>query len=420
MLPIRFSHPLVLAALLLVASSPVPAATAGLSHTDELIAQSARRLDRRPMDRQALLSLSDGLARKGRETGDAAYFSQAADLLRTATQTYTADARLWRHLAYVLSLQHDFPAALEAGRRAVELDPNDAGCRGVLGDALLELGRYDEAESLYRQMNELVPDLASLSRLSGMASLRGQNAQAIGLLRRAIAAGRAAAEPSESIAWAQWQMGVELYQTGELSRATTAFRAALSTHPGYFRAHAGLAMVAAARGRYAAAERAYGLAMAAVPMPEYAVGLAQIYLAQGRAQDAQAQLALVAQLTRLGGGRFQRDVAYFYLERGEHTEHILAQSEQDLRQRQDLPGYQLHAWALFKNGRFAEARTSIAHALSLGTRDARLFYQAGMIHRANGDQSQARSYLRRALQLNPAFHPHHAAQARAILAGRDA
>ena len=42
-------------------------------------------------------------------------------------------------------------------------------------------------------------------------------------------------------------------------------------------------------------------------------------------------------------------------------------------------------------------------ALRLGTRDARLYYHAGMISTALGERKQAAEYLRSALEINPTF-----------------
>ena len=52
---------------------------------------------------------------------------------------------------------------------------------------------------------------------------------------------------------------------------------------------------------------------------------------------------------------------------------------------------------------------------TLGTRDAMLFYHAGMIARARGDQPRASEYLRRALEVNPSWDPFQPKQARATL-----
>jgi Tfp pilus assembly protein PilF len=47
-------------------------------------------------------------------------------------------------------------------------------------------------------------------------------------------------------------------------------------------------------------------------------------------------------------------------------------------------------------------------ALKLGTRDARLFFHAGLIEARLGNRQAARDYLTRALAINPRFHVLHA------------
>ncbi|CAN5389179.1 hypothetical protein BH23GEM4_BH23GEM4_22310 [soil metagenome] len=62
-----------------------------------------------------------------------------------------------------------------------------------------------------------------------------------------------------------------------------------------------------------------------------------------------------------------------------------------------------------------EARRAMQRALRLGTDDALLFYHAGMIDHALGADERAARELRRALELNPRFHPTHPATARKVL-----
>ena len=73
------------------------------------------------------------------------------------------------------------------------------------------------------------------------------------------------------------------------------------------------------------------------------------------------------------------------------------------------------AWTALKAGKIAEAQAAIQEALRLETRDARLFYHAGMIADAAGDRARARMYLTRALTLSPEFDPLQATLARKAL-----
>ena len=71
--------------------------------------------------------------------------------------------------------------------------------------------------------------------------------------------------------------------------------------------------------------------------------------------------------------------------------------------RQDIFTCDALAWVLFKNNRLDEAKKSIEEAMRLGTRDARLFYHAGMIYNGLGDKRNATKYLNLAVKLNPTF-----------------
>ncbi len=57
----------------------------------------------------------------------------------------------------------------------------------------------------------------------------------------------------------------------------------------------------------------------------------------------------------------------------------------------------------------------MTEALKLGTKDAGMFYHAGMIQAALGEKEKAREYLKRALETNPHFSVLQAEKAREAL-----
>src|SRR5205809_319461 len=61
------------------------------------------------------------------------------------------------------------------------------------------------------------------------------------------------------------------------------------------------------------------------------------------------------------------------------------------------------AWALYTNGKYAEARTYSVRALALGTRNASFWFHRGMIERALGHRAAGRDALARALEINALF-----------------
>jgi tetratricopeptide (TPR) repeat protein len=387
---------------------------------DGLIRGYERKLQRNPHDAHTYYRLGDAYLQKARETGDPAWIERAERVIARSLALVPDQAPVVRHLAYAALQRHDFAEAAVRARRATELDAEDARAWGLLGDAHLELGEYDQAEAAYRRMAALGQDLDTLSRLSGWKSLTGDPAGAIADLWRAIAEGQESGRPREAVAWAQSQLAAEHFATGDIREAAAAYRAALATYPDYHRALAGLAGVRAAQRRTSEALDLYRKALAILPQPEYATALGDLLATLGRTADAGRQYELVEYVGRLAGpgstlGR--RELAYFHADHDRDLDRALTLAREEARLRRDVYTWDVLAWALYKTGHLDEARDAARQALRLGTRDARLFFHAGMIHHRLGERELARDYLTRALAANPHFHPRHARDAERTLRG---
>lgn len=101
---------------------------------------------------------------------------------------------------------------------------------------------------------------------------------------------------------------------------------------------------------------------------------------------------------------YNRELALFYLDHDMKLGEALDLARKELEVRGDIYTHDVLAWALYKNGRAADAVAPMKEALRLGTKDARLWFHAGMIHRAVGEPDKAREYLQRSLATNPHFH----------------
>jgi tetratricopeptide (TPR) repeat protein len=153
-------------------------------------------------------------------------------------------------------------------------------------------------------------------------------------------------------------------------------------------------------------------------LPEYAAALGDLYRKLRRDAEAKKQYDLVeyiGKLNRLNDILYGRELAYFYADHDMNLAASLELARRELAVRKDIYGYDVLAWALYKNGKPGEALAAITEALKLGTRDARLFFHAGMIHQKLGNAGRAREYLERTLATNPYFHVLHADVARRAL-----
>jgi tetratricopeptide (TPR) repeat protein len=402
---------MMLVAVLLPLGVPPNLLWAQFTAADHAILRSQRLLQRHSRDATAYYRLGDAYLQKARETGDIMYIDRAEKALQKCLEIAPEHSGAVRHLAYVMYMRHGFEEAVRQALKAVALDPTDGHAYGILGDAYLEVGKYDAAAHTYQRMIQLQADLYAYSRLSGLKSLQGDPAGAMADLERAIHLGRAQERPPESIAWAMWQLGNEALALGQLPVAEASYVEALNTLPDYYRALAGLAQVRAAQQRYAEALDLYRKAIAIVPLPDYAAALGDVYTKLGRHEEAQKPYDLVefiGYLNALNKVLYNRELAYFYADHDRKLPEALELAKRELEIRQDIYAHDALAWALYKNDRPQEALTAMTEALKLGTKDARLFFHAGMIQHRLGNHEKAREYLRHALATNPHFHILHA------------
>jgi tetratricopeptide (TPR) repeat protein len=396
---------------------PIPA-TEGIvvsGGLDSTIAALQERL-RVGDDPRSLASLGIAYLQKARSSADPTYYAQAEIALRRSLSDPTEDnfdAAIGMGL--LSQGRHDFDEALRWGRRAREINPFSSSALGVVGDALLELGRYEAAASAYREMVELRPSLSSYARVSYMRELRGDVRGAIATMNMA----RAAALPgSDDSAWASQQVGDLYLMTGGLERAAHAYREALAAAPGYAPARVGIARIAAASGDPGRASSLLSRVTESYPLPSYLALYGEVLDAAGKREEAQRQFELVEVQTRLyeSNGVLPDVETFVYL--ADHR--LLDHSDvSDLRRlysrRPSIRVADALAWGLYSVGESEGALPYARAALRLGTRDPLYHFHAGMIAREVGQHSAARHHLAQALALNPSFSVLHAAEARETL-----
>jgi tetratricopeptide (TPR) repeat protein len=298
--------------------------------------------------------------------------------------------------------RHRFAEALAIGRRAQRVSPTTARTYGVIGDAQLELGRYDAAFRNYDRMASLKPSLSAYARVSHARELLGDRRGAVAAMGLAVDAAGAQPEP---LAWTRVQLGKLFFSGGQLQAAVREHRAALAAFPGYVYALDGLARTEAARGRLARAIALERQAVERYPLPELVGFLGDLYRVAGRPRKAEEQYGLVGAIERLlvaNGVRTDLETALFDVDHGLRLERSLELARQAQRARPSIDGDDVLAWALARNGRCEEALVYSKRALRLGTRDALKYFHRGMIERCVGSPA-ARDWFRRALRLNPHF-----------------
>jgi tetratricopeptide (TPR) repeat protein len=402
------------------AASPVPANADG---SEQAIRFLEDRVKRDPDDFIALNKLTGYYLLKLRETGSATWLDLAARAARNSLKAIPAEQNVGglSLLTQVEFAAHDFASARNHAEQLTQLELRKGYPYLLLGDALMELGDYEAAQSAFREMEKRgSADVAAKTRLARMAALMGDNSRAERLYAEALTFAVETVPPSrESIAWLRWQLGETAFGAGDYERAEKHYRDSLVTFPDYYRALAGLGRALAAKGDLNGAIEHHERAVKILPDPAFVAALGDLYQIAGRTKESEAQYALCEQTARIdaaSGRLYNRQLALFYadhnLKAGEAYQ--LAKSEYETRR--DVYGADALAWTALKAGKIDEARRAVKEALRLGTQDAKLFYHAGMIARASGDKTAAQEYLQRALKLNPRFDPRQSQVAKQALA----
>jgi len=179
-----------------------------------------------------------------------------------------------------------------------------------------------------------------------------------------------------------------------------------------------LAKVRAAEGKYAESIDLYQKAIAIVPFPEYAAALGDIYTKLNRTEEAKKEFDLVefiAYLSAINKTLYNRELALYYADHSIELTESLALARKELEVRQDIYTWDVLAWALYKNGAYQDAEAAMQKALKPGTKDALLFFHAGMIYKALHETPRSIDNFERALATNHYFHITYAGMAEAAI-----
>ncbi len=405
-----------------VTPQPSPSALAEADSRDTL-RFLLRRVKSDPEDFLAQGMLASALLQKVRETGSADYLERAKQAAAASLASVPAVRNRGglSAQARVAMAEHDFVAARDGGLRLTQLDPGGLNSWGVLTDAYLELGDYAKADAAIQRMRSLGGETAETEiRFGRLLFLQGDSESAKKHLFRALAfALNIPVPPRETVAWCRWQLGELAFSTGDLASAEQRYRESLATYPGYVQALASLGRVLAARADLPGAIAAYEEATHRFPDPTFIAALGDLYSIAGQENLAETQYQLVEQighLSALNGIRYNRQLATFYADHDRNGEAAYEDALREYAQRRDIYGADTLAWTALKSGHLAEAQRMMSAALRLSTRDAKLFFHAGMIAKASHHPTEGRENLRRALALNAAFDPLQSRIAREALA----
>ncbi|MEO8570210.1 MAG: tetratricopeptide repeat protein [Chloroflexota bacterium] len=385
-----------------------------ISRTVAEIARLEAAVAAKPSDGDAQRDLGFALLQRVRETADPSLYAPAAAAFDAARAITPDDAQVLVGIGGLELGKHQFADALATGRAAVELSPNLPSARAVVVDALVELGRYDEADAAAGEMLATGSNLSTLARISYLAELHGKLDVALTAMRMAT---KTPGLAPENVAFVDALLGNLLVYTGDSTGATDAYQAALALVPAHAPSLAGEGRLAVASGDLDTAIARFQRAADILPLPEYVLALADAQSAAGLKEAATRNEKLARaeiQLFQASGVVVDVDLALFEADHGDPAQ-ALRYAEVGYRATPTVRAADALGWALHRLGRDVEARRRSDEALRLGSRDPLLRYHGGAIAAALGDVKTARADLTLALSTDPGFSATGAAEARRII-----
>jgi len=246
------------------------------------------------------IELSELYLQKVMVTADPSYYEKINILLDSAEKIDPTNSDIFALRASVEIGKHHFAEGKALAEKAITLNGSNRLAFGLLGDANIELGKYEEAVDAFQKMIDIRPEYSSYIRIAYLRELYGDINGAKDMLELAIKTGSSI---KANISFAHVELG-KLYMRENLDMAKTHFISANEIVQNYPPALEGLGKVAFFNKNYDEAIEYFTRAYDILPIVQYASDIGDVYIAMGNDKKAKQYytLALLAFEKSSGGG----------------------------------------------------------------------------------------------------------------------
>jgi tetratricopeptide (TPR) repeat protein len=380
-------------------------------------------LRKNPNDDKTRLKLAEAYFQEARVTGNHVYYDKAA--LSLLNNILDRDPNNFEALATKTAVylsQHHFSDGLELAKQAQKLDPYSAYAYGLLTDANVELGNYDEAVKMADKMNGTRPDIRSYSRISYVREILGNMPGAIEAMKMSVTAGYPGLENTE---WCRIQLGQLYERTGNLPKAKEQYELALSERPDYAYAYAGLGRIEMYNKNYNQAIKYFEIADGQVNDYSFGDELIDLYRLNNNPKKADSIAQEV--INKLNedsqsadkdnniGHYSDKELAYLYLKVHELDKALDHAQIEYNRRPENIDVEQTLAWVHYSRGEYKDALDYITKAVRTHSQNPTLLYQQGLILIKNNKINEGREELKKAVATDPFLSPDLLAQGKPYL-----
>jgi tetratricopeptide (TPR) repeat protein len=259
--------------------------------TLEKVEELKKIISENPNDVKPRLQIATIYMAEARITGEHPYYYPA--VLKILDGVLSIDPQNFEATTFKASVkmsQHQFSEARDLATKAMKINPANAYVYGVLVDANVELGKYEEAVAMSDKMQALKPSLESYSRASYLREIYGNYPSSIEAMKLAVQAGLPGSEP---YCWSKNTLAHLYETTGQLDKAEQEYAGILAIRPSYAFALGGQARIHKKRKNYDKALELLDKASAIMPEFSFHEEMADIYTLQGKPEKATQKYAEV-------------------------------------------------------------------------------------------------------------------------------
>ncbi|WP_343631779.1 hypothetical protein [Fluviicola sp.] len=341
---------------------------------------------------ESLIKLSEIYIYEARVTGEHPYYYNAALVTLNETLKDTAKMTADQHFtalfykSTVQLSQHKFNEALVTGEKALALNNTNSGIYGVLVDANVEIGNYEDAVKNCDKMISIRPDLRSYSRISYLREIYGDMKGSIKSMEQAIEAG---APYSEYKCWTIVTMGKMLENHNQLDSAMAYYQFSAKERANYPFGIAGMASIEGKRGNYKKADSLYTVALNAVPEISFIMDQAKLYQKQGKTAEMKRLIPRIESMFQEdieSGHNVNMEFAFFLLDFKKDFKRALDLGLKEYKLRpNNIDVNRLLAFAYYANGDNTNAAKHAKIAMKTNKQEGDLYCISGLI---NQDKKQ--------------------------------
>lgn len=355
-----------------------------------------------PNEVKPRLQLATIYMAEARITGEHPYYYPA--VLKILDGVLSIDPRNFEATTFKASVkmsQHHFAEARELAEQARQINPNNAYVYGVLVDANVELGNYEEAVAVSDKMQALKPSLESYSRASYLREIYGNYPSSIEAMKLAVQAGLPGSEP---YCWSKNTLAHLYVITGQLDKAENEYNEILAIRPSYAFALGGQAKVQTLRKEYDKALATLNKASAIMPEFSFHEQMAEIYALQGEKEKAAKKYTEVVTMLdedAQSGHTVDLELCKLYTKTGQLDSAAYYGQKEFAKRPKNIDVNHALATVAFQKNDLKKAQEYIETAMRTGNKDPELLQQASQIALAMGNVSESKKLIAEAKKVNP-------------------